>query len=81
MAKSMIKSDCIFVTPSGRGCSALDKMYCKSEDCAFYKTKETASMTCGNCDNHVNGICIVQRKKTADGKQCNVDDFASNQEE
>lgn len=35
MAKNKIKNDCIFVTPSGRGCSALNKMYCKTEQCVW----------------------------------------------
>ncbi len=78
MAKNKIKNDCIFVTPSGRGCSALNKMYCKTEQCGFYVSKEQAKMICGNCKNHVNGICKIQLKKTADVKRCNVDDFMQN---
>lgn len=42
MKEFEVKKDCFgYYTEKGEGkCNALDGLYCRCEDCAFYKTKE-----------------------------------------
>lgn len=44
----MINYDCFaYLSPTERiGCNALDKLYCKSGKCKFYKTLEQLSKEC-----------------------------------
>lgn len=40
MSEFETKKDCFGYCKETNGCSALDKLYCKTEKCGFYKTKE-----------------------------------------
>lgn len=38
--KYMIQEDCFAINDYNTGCKCLDKLYCKTEDCGFYKSKD-----------------------------------------
>lgn len=37
MKNYMVKTDCEMYNPTARNCSGLNRLYCKTENCKFYK--------------------------------------------
>lgn len=58
-----VKTDCFAYEPKGRGkCRALRWLYCKEEECKFYKPKGTECDSCNKSRFHICADCRGSKK-------------------
>ena len=48
------KKDCFAYSKERNNCKALDRLYCRFEECKFYKTEEERCEGCRKSSKHIN---------------------------